>query len=151
MTAGSAQDSFILLQVGARRFALPSDRVTELAPPVRLHSFPHTSPLIEGVIVRRGRIIPVYDIATALTGAPALARHFYLIARCRFGDGGEPSALPLSGNCELVNSETQSATPDSPAFVAGTIRVGDDLVEVVDLEKLIAAHAGDLTAAEGER
>ena len=33
--------------------------VAELAPPVRLHTFPHTTPLFAGVIVRRGRIVPV--------------------------------------------------------------------------------------------
>ena len=54
------RSSFVLLQVGERRFALLSNIVTELAPPVRLHTFPHTSPLVAGVIVRRGHIVPVY-------------------------------------------------------------------------------------------
>ena len=38
-------DSYVLLQLANRRFALPSTIVSELAPPVRLHTFPHTSPL----------------------------------------------------------------------------------------------------------
>ena len=49
------QGTFVLLQVGMRRLALPAGLVSELAPPVRLHTFPHCSPLIAGVVVRRGR------------------------------------------------------------------------------------------------
>ena len=48
-------ESYVLLQIGERRFAMPAKNVSELAPPVRLHEFPHTTPLVAGVIVRRGR------------------------------------------------------------------------------------------------
>ena len=51
--ANQARKSWVLLHVGNRRFALPAESVIELAPPVRLHNFPHTSQLIAGVIVRR--------------------------------------------------------------------------------------------------
>ena len=68
MDKNAGRSSFVLLQVGDHRFALPADIVAELAPPVRLHTFPHTSPLLAGVIVRRGHIVPVYDVAPTLLG-----------------------------------------------------------------------------------
>ena len=57
MTAAAAieKNSFVLLQFGRRRFGLPAAIVTELAPPVKLHVFAHETPMVAGVIVRRGR------------------------------------------------------------------------------------------------
>ena len=70
----SVQRSFVLLQIGRRRVAMPAGNVVELAPPVRLHAFPHTAPFISGVIVRRGRIVPVYDAGSVLTGKSSSER-----------------------------------------------------------------------------
>ena len=66
--ANAKENSFVLLQIGNRRVALPAAHVAELAPPVRLHTFPHTTPLLAGVIVRRGRIVPVFDTEPVLGG-----------------------------------------------------------------------------------
>ena len=79
----SAGASFVLLQMGDRRFALPAEIVSELAPPVRLHTFPHSTPLVSGVIVRRGRIVPVFDVSSVLTGKSSFNHRFYLIAKRR--------------------------------------------------------------------
>src|ERR1700731_4155912 len=95
----SDPNSFVLLQVGERRFALPSEIVVELAPPVRLHTFPHTSALVAGVIVRRGQIVPVYDVAPTLLGKDSPAHRFYLIVQRAFETSMEASAIPLNGEC----------------------------------------------------
>jgi len=141
MTAAenSARDSFVLLQVGERRFALPADKVAELAPPVRLHTFPHSSALVAGVIVRRGRIVPVYDVAPALLGSESPAHRFYLIAQREFGAAVEPSALPVNGECELATAEMQPPEAGRPAYVAGTLAVGGESVDVLNFEALVAA------------
>jgi hypothetical protein len=60
--------SFVLLRLGERRFALPASKVAELIAPSRIFRFPHKSPALEGVILRRGRMIAVCDIAEQLTG-----------------------------------------------------------------------------------
>ena len=79
-TETATDNSFVLLQIGHRRVALPAALVAELAPPVRLHTFPHTTPLLAGVIVRRGRIVPVVDTEPVLGGKSPLSHRFYLIA-----------------------------------------------------------------------
>src|SRR5580698_3020154 len=99
-TKHTGKQSYVLLHVGNRRFALRSELVEELAPPVRLHNFPSTTALIAGVIVRRGRIVPVYDVAPVLCGRESSVHRFYLIAERAFGpDTGanEPSAIPVNG------------------------------------------------------
>jgi chemotaxis signal transduction protein len=137
-TAANAQ-SFVLLHVGETRYALTADIVAELAPPVRLHSFPHTSPLVTGVIVRRGRIVPVYDAGPALAGKSFSAHRFYLVARRAFGAAQELSAIPVNGECELATGEVQPAQLDRHPCVCGTLQVGDESVDVLDFETLVSS------------
>lgn len=132
----TAQRSFVVLQIGPRRFALPAETVVELAPPVRLHRFPHTSPLLAGVIVRRGRIVPVYDAASLLVGRASTAQRFYLIARRRANQAGDLGAIAVSGECELASGEVLPPVGDRSAWVAGTLALRDDSVEVLDFSAL---------------
>jgi hypothetical protein len=138
-TENSAAASFVVLQVGERQFAIRADRVAELAPPVRLHTFPHTSPLVAGVIVRRGRIVPVYDVGPVLLGRASPSHRFYLIARREFGKQSEPSAIPVNGDCELANAVPEPPPLDSQAYVSAKIDVGATRLEVLDLETLLLA------------
>ncbi|MGA8145050.1 MAG: chemotaxis protein CheW [Candidatus Acidiferrales bacterium] len=135
----SGANSYVLLQIGSRRFALPAGIVSELAPPVRLHSFPHTSPLVSGVVVRRGRIIPVYDVALILLGKSSSVHRFYLIARRAFADGSESSAIPVSGECELATAEMQSPGSDRPPYVAGTLTINGESIEVLNFGEVVAS------------
>ena len=134
------RDSFVLLQLAERRFALPAEAVAELAPPVRLHTFPHTSSLLAGVIVRRGRILPVYDAARALSGKSSLAHRFYLVARRQFGEVSEMSAIPVDRECELVTSEVRPQAESAPAYISGEIAVGDESVGILDIEAFVRTH-----------
>jgi len=141
MACENAQrDSFVLLQLAERRFALPAEGVAELAPPVRLHTFPHTSSLLSGVIVRRGRILPVYDAARALSGKSSLAHRFYLVARRRFGETSEMSAIPVDGECELVTGEARPRSEAAPPYICGEIAVGDESVGILDIEAFVRMH-----------
>ncbi len=127
-------NSFVLLQIGRRRVALPANLVSELAPPVRLHTFPHTTPMLAGVIVRRGRVVPVIDTEPILDGKTPLSHRFYLIARRSIGPADELGAIPVNGECELASGEMQPPAMDRPAYVAGTIAVGDDSLDVLNLD-----------------
>ncbi|MGH9639945.1 MAG: chemotaxis protein CheW, partial [Bryobacteraceae bacterium] len=125
----SARHSFVVLQVGDRRFALPAAIVAELAPPVRLHSFPHETPSILGVIVRRGHIVPVYDAAAALGVKASSAQRFYLIARRRVGKTTEFGAIPVNGDCELAEGELQPAAADRPSCISGMLQLGENVLD----------------------
>ena len=138
--------SWVLLHVGNRRFALPAESVMELAPPVRLHNFPHTSRLIAGVIVRRGRIVPVYDVAPVLCGRESSVHRFYLIAERTFGNGSEASAIPVNGECELANAEMQPQQENAPLYFAGKLAIENEDIDVLDLQKLVSAQPNDSSA-----
>jgi chemotaxis signal transduction protein len=148
------RESWVLLQVGNRRFALPAQSVMELAPPVRLHRFPQTSKLIAGVIVRRGRIVPVYDVAPILSGRESSVHRFYLIAERMFGKNKEASAIPVNGECELATAEMLPPAAGSPNYFAGKLEIQEEDVSVLDLEKLLNVSqnaASESRDAEGHR
>jgi chemotaxis signal transduction protein len=135
------QSSFVILQVGERRLALPTAIVAELAPPVRLHSFPHDTPSILGVIVRRGHIVPVYDAASALGVRASSAQRFYLITRRRIGKAKEFGAIPVNGDCELAEGELKPPAADRPSCVSGMIQFGEELLDVFDLDALMSTSS----------
>lgn len=131
--------SYVLLRIGDRRFALPSAEVSELAPPVRLHQFPHNSPLVSGIIVRRGHLVPVYDVCPLLTGKNSPSHQFYLVARRHFGSASEPAAIPVNGDSELVTADAVQVT--SPKYVSGVLMIGEESIEVLDLDSLVAPES----------
>jgi len=141
MTAREVLDSFVLLRLGERRFALPAREVAELVAPSRIFRFPHRSPALEGVILRRGRMIPVCDIGEQLDGRRILDRRFYLLATRRFANQLDWIAIPVSGDCELINADvTEAAAGDAP-HVAGWLSHGGEVIEVLRLSSLTPADA----------
>lgn len=151
--------SCVLLNLGRRRFALPSTNIAELAPPVRLHTFPHKTLLISGVIVRRNRIIPVYDLASILINRPGMTGRFYLITEQSVtnavSNSGKPEAqefcaIPVSGGCELKTIEILPPAPGSAAYVQGVVIAEDEPIEVLNLNALLAsAQSRDQTDGSG--
>src|SRR5207248_767032 len=124
--------SFVLLRLGERRFAVAAYGTAELVAPSRVFRFPHKTPKIEGVILRRGRIVPVCDIAEKLVGKCLTSRRFYLIALRHYGQRTEWVALPVTGECELINAELTPASASDEPHVAGWLSHGGDVIEVRD-------------------
>jgi chemotaxis signal transduction protein len=134
--------SYVLFPIGSKRFALPSDIVSELARPGRLQSFPHTTPHLAGVLLRRGQIVPVCDIARILSGCESRQQRFHLIAERKIEGGArEWVALPVDGECELSNVPILPPTGKLPAYVQGLLSLPNEIVEVLDLEKVITMES----------
>ena len=138
--SAAAGNSFVLFPLGSKRFALPASQVAELAMPDRLQEFPQTTTLLTGVVVRRGHIVPVCDIAHVLVGPKASLRKFYLIAVRGTERAPEWIAIPVSGECELAKAEMLAGNDRMPKYVMGLLSMEQEIVEVVDLEKLISSE-----------
>ena len=136
IVAEIALESFVLLRLGERRFAVRARQIVELIAPSRVFRFPHNTAAVEGAILRRGRIIPVCDISEQLVGKKLSVRRFYLIATRLFGVRKEPVALPVSGDCELITVDMTPRSESDSAHVAGWLSHGGDVIEVLDLEAL---------------
>ncbi len=133
--------SCVLLRLGDRRFALAADQVAELAAPSRIFRFAHKTPQIDGVILRRGRVVPVCDIAETLIGKKIVQRRFYLIATRQQREGLDWIALPVSGECELIQADlTPAGSSDSPHVAAWLSHQGE-VIEVLNLYALTPGAA----------
>ena len=133
-------ESFVLFPLGEKRFALPAGQVNELARPDQPQTFPHTTPLLTGVVLRRNQIVPVVDIAPVLVGPDAPARRFYLIVNRKPKGKSSRTAIPVTGECELANAEESPVTGTLPAYVCGLLSLHDEIVEILDLERLMSAE-----------
>jgi chemotaxis signal transduction protein len=128
--------SCVLLRLGERRFALAADQVAELASPSRIFRFAHKTPEIDGVILRRGRVVPVCDIAETLIGKKLTHRRFYLIATRRQPTGLDWVALPVSGECELIRADLTPAGPSDSPHVSAWLSHQGEVIEVLNLYAL---------------
>ena len=136
IVAEIALESFVLLRLGERRFALRAGNIVELIAPSRVFRFPNHTTQLEGVILRRGRIIPVCDVSERLVGTKMSVRRFYLIATRFFGAQKESIALPVSGDCELITAEMTPRSESDSLHVAGWLSHGGDVIEILNLEAL---------------
>jgi len=130
--------SFVVFRVGTRRVALSRDCVAELIASPILFSFPHTTPLITGVALRRGRIVPVLDLGPGLLGTASPTARFFLVVERRISNSSERCAIPVQGECELVAGIMLPASGQDE-FVTGCLDLNAERIEVLDFEKAIAA------------
>jgi chemotaxis signal transduction protein len=128
--------SVVLLRLGDRRFAIAANQISELVAPSRIFRFPHRTPNVEGVILRRGRIVPVCEVAERLLGKKILDRRFYLIALRRYETQSEWVALPVTGECELINAEVTAPSKHDAAHVSGWISHDGNVIEVLNVSAL---------------
>ena len=134
--------SFVVLQVGTRRIALPREGVAELIATPLLYTFPHTTPNIAGVVLRRGRILPVLDLGPGVSGAPSPSTRFFLVVERQISNAPEKCAIPVQGACELVSGIMLPAGDDG-GFVTGHLDFNGEQIQVLDLEKAIAISAAN--------
>jgi chemotaxis signal transduction protein len=128
--------SFVLLRLGERRFAVLANQIAELVAPSRVFRFPHRTPNLEGVILRRGRIVPVCDVSETLLGKRLTSRRFYLVAARNYGTQKEWVALPVTGECELISAEMVAVSESDAPHVAGWLSHGGEVIEVLNLDTL---------------
>jgi chemotaxis signal transduction protein len=134
--------SFVVFQVGTRRIALRREEVAELIASPQLFAFPHTTPMIAGVVLRRGRILPVLDLGPAVCGAPSRSTRFFLVVERNIAGAIEKCAIPVQGACELVSGIMFPHT-DTVDFVVGRLDFNGEQIDVLDLEKAIAMNAAN--------
>jgi chemotaxis signal transduction protein len=132
--------SFVVFQIGKRRVALSQNCVAELIASPVLFSFPHTSPLITGIVLRRGRIVPVMDLGPGLLGEPSPLARFFLVVERQISNVSERCAIPVQGECELVSAIMLPAA-ERENFVIGSLDLNEENIDILDLEMVIAAGA----------
>jgi chemotaxis signal transduction protein len=134
----TGEEKFVIFPAGKLHCAVPATCVTELTLPNEVYSFPHTSREILGVILRRGKVIPLYDLAGLLKLPEFAPTQYHLIAVHHTAEGTELAAIPVSGKCDLVTADVLPAKSLAPGVV-GELIWESRSYELLDLDKLITA------------
>jgi len=139
---------FVVFPAGTSLCAVPAASVAELVLPEQVYSFPHTSREILGVILRRGRGIPLFDLAGLLKQPEPAAAHYHLIAMRHLAQTAELAAIPVSGECDLISADVLPASSSVPGVV-GELMWDGRSYELLDLDKLILSEDAQ-TASSSE-
>lgn len=144
----STPDSFVVFPLGERRLALPASDVVELSRTGSVHLFPHTTPALVGVLVRRGEILPVWDLAQTLLGSEEPTLKYCLITRRNFA-GEEWTAIPVSGECQMLRSELLPPPEGAASYVRGILLLDGQSIEVLDLAEMATPQESNRTSEPG--
>ncbi len=144
----SETGKFVVFPLGSRRYAVPASRVTELSMSGSVQRFPQTTPSLAGVLLRRGQVIAVCDVAHVLE-PPGSERRLFLIAECTVHGHAGPVAVPVTGECMLAEGTITSGSGEEQ-FSLGSLTFRDETVSVLDLDSLIAHCTGAMPARAAE-
>jgi chemotaxis signal transduction protein len=133
----AATESFVIFPLGSRRFALPTCDVVELTRTGFVHKLPHATPDLSGVLVRRGEVLPVWDVTRILLGPGREILKYWLVTRRNFA-GEELTAIPVSGECQMLSAEMLPAPQGAASHVRGVLPLENQWVEVLDLARMVA-------------
>jgi chemotaxis signal transduction protein len=73
-------------------------------------------------------------------GANAPLRKFFLVIQRTRKGNTEQVAIPVSGECELAESEQLPVTGKLPAYVVGVLSLQDEIIEILHVDKLISTQ-----------
>lgn len=129
--------SFVLVQLGSRRVAISAGTVIELVAPTKEQQFPHFTPWLSKVIVRRGRIIPVCEVSSLIGETSVRPSGYHLVVESHSGDSRDWYAIPVRGECELLTPESMVPVHDRPDYMREMFSLGEEQIEILDVTKLI--------------
>ena len=129
-----AQSTYVLLQLGAERYALPVEQVQEVVELERLTPVPGAPPATLGIHNLRGQILPVFDLGLILSVGGEYDNRQIVITDSEAGHLGF-SVSVVSAVTDLPEARE---SVDSP-FLQGAAWIDEYLVGIIDRELVIAS------------
>ena len=142
--------SFVLLRLTTRRFALPAETVIELVVPGSLQRFPHTSPLLLGVLVRRGQVVPVADIAQVVAGPESAASEVLFDCDAAFRRGARMVRDSGDGGLRAGQRDAGGARGRRPGLHHRRVHLGEEQVPILDLDGVFGTGVVDDSLVEAQ-
>jgi purine-binding chemotaxis protein CheW len=136
----------VVFSLGEEEYALPITHVQEIIRYTEPRGVASQTPWVKGVISLRGKIVPVYDLASRL----GLSVHTEA-SKIVMVESGDDMAGVIVGDVEEVLTLTQDDLDEVPAAGAACIqaiaKVGDRLVVLLDPAGIFAADVGAAAAS----
>jgi purine-binding chemotaxis protein CheW len=146
--ADIASQQLVVFSLGSEEYALPIAAVHEIIRFTEPRTVASEVPWIRGVIGLRGKIIPIFDLASRMGLRPTESEAGKIV----IVETGTGQAGVVVGDVEEVLTVTTEQLEDVPTADRETIeaiaKIGDRLVILLNPEGLFAAaRADDLAAA----
>lgn len=126
---------------GAQLYGINVFKVREVLPCPPLTSLPHANPVVRGVASVRGITVPIIDLAlaTGQQGKTDLKQSFVIISEYNTRVQG----FLVGGVERIVNLNWEEVLPPPAGsghdhYLTAVTRVNDQLVEIIDVEKVFA-------------
>lgn len=151
--AGHNRLALLLFRIGPRQiFGINVFKVQEVIPRPPLAQMPGAHPVTSGVAQIRGRVIPIIDLGRAI-GLPACppgeCAHVIVAEFNRSVQGFLVGAVDRIVHVDVA--AVHAPPPDiSEGYLTAITRLGDRLIEIIDVEKVHADIVGAGTPLSGE-
>jgi chemotaxis-related protein WspB len=141
----------LMFRAGGQAYAVDAGRVVEVVPRVRPRPIPRAPESLTGALPYRGGTVPIVDFAILVGAGPcrdALSTRV-IIARVRGRDAAEGLVGLLAEDVTRVVEADSDASPSGMMEIAGApflgplTRVGGELVQMVEVDRLLSACSGD--------
>jgi purine-binding chemotaxis protein CheW len=134
----------VVFSLGEEEYALPITHVQEIIRYTEPRGVASQTPWVKGVISLRGKIVPVYDLASRLgLEVSSIASKIVMV------ESGDQMAGVIVGDVEEVLTLTHEDLDEVPAAGAACIqaiaKVGDRLVVLLDPAGIFATEPGAST------
>lgn len=136
------QRELITFQVGGQFFGLDIMSILEIRAWSPVTKLPKTPEFMAGVVNLRGIVVPVFDLSQRLgwEDTDATPRNPIIVSEW----GGQARGLIVDSVEDIVSVDTgklqrPDAISDEPisAYIEGLVPIGDNMVAVIDLGKLL--------------
>jgi purine-binding chemotaxis protein CheW len=124
-------------------YALPIGGIEEILPMREVAPLPRSSAAVLGILFLRGHPVTVIDLGVLLGSGPVPGKRIVV-----FRIEGEhyglmvDEVLKVAEPGALANAVPPPAALGAPAGVRGVARLAEEIVSLLDIEKLVPAAAG---------
>jgi purine-binding chemotaxis protein CheW len=142
---------YVTFHLNEEVYAFEALRVQEIIELTNVTKVPHLPDYMKGVINLRGTIIPVVDLKQKfIMGSGDYKKHTCIIVT-EFSGGVMGLIVDAVSDILNLDRESISATPSfgtriNTEFIAGMGRVGDNLVLVLDVDKVLTQEEATVAA-----
>ncbi|WP_119969688.1 chemotaxis protein CheV [Shewanella japonica] len=141
--AGQSQGLLLFHLTQMQQFALGTLKIREIVPFSALSKIPQSHPFILGTLTVRGKTIAIIDMAGAIGFKPIAKSEqekcYVIITDCqRMVIGFLVRGIDKIIECNWRDIEAPAANLGHSAFLTGVTRVDDKLVQLLDVELLMA-------------
>jgi purine-binding chemotaxis protein CheW len=151
-TAAEDTVQLVTFQVGTEEYGLDISSITEVVRPLKITPLPKMPAFIEGVINLRGVIIPIVDLRNrfelqTINNNPRKMRMIITrgVVHGTAGTSGDLLGLVVDSVDEVIHVPKKNIDPAPEAatgrnadFIAGMGKVGDRLIILLDLARILS-------------